>query len=700
MEFRVLGPVGIRQAGRDLTLVAEKPKTVLAALLLAGNRVVSDAHLREVTWGPTPPATVNQQLYTYVSRLRKLLYPAAVIRRHRPGYRLVLTDATLDHAEFDRLAGLGYDALKTRRHAVAAEHLAAALALWSGPALGGVTEHLARVELPRLEEARMAALEGRIAADLALGRQDALVSELVDLVEAYPVRERLRAQLMTTLYRVGRQADALAEYQRGRQILAEELGIEPSSALTEVFQSILSADPGLTAPAATGQQIRVQSRRQVRPAMLPPCVADFTGRQPQLRELSDLLCGDRVGAAPVVVTGTAGVGKSALAVQAGRLCLDAFPDGQLYADLGGAQDGPRDPHEVLEWFLQALIEPGSPIPETVEARTQLYRSVLAERRVLVVLDNAHHEQQVRPLLPGAACSRVIVTTRSRFTALEGARSLELDVFDQAEALTLLRRVAGPGRVVAEHDTAESLVDRCGRLPLAVRVVAGRLAAKPHWPLAEMERRLADADRRPLDELRLADIDVRSSLRPSYLRLAAGARTALCRLSLLKTAEIPAWLAAAVLETDESRAEDLLETLVDARLLEVGEAERTGRLRYRIPPVIRLFASERAEAESTAADRRSTVDRALDAWLQRARAAVRTLGDGRQVGARSALFWFETEKSGLVAAFRQADAEGHDVTARSLARTLTELRRLSGAADGRTVARRRSSSALPQTLTRV
>ncbi|WP_329172199.1 AfsR/SARP family transcriptional regulator [Streptomyces sp. NBC_01477] len=678
--------------------MAEKPKTILATLLLAGNRVVSDAHLREVTWGPTPPATVNQQLYTYVSRLRTLLSPGAAIVRHRPGYRLVLTDATLDHAEFDRLAGLGYDALKARRHAAAAEHLADALALWRGPALGGVTEHLARVELPRLEEARMAALEGRIAADLALGRHDALVSELVGLVEAHPMRERLRAQLMTVLYRVGRQADALAEYQRGREILAEELGIDPSSALNDVFQSILAGDPGLTAPAAHPPEIRVQARRQVRPAMLPPSVADFTGREPQLRELSDLLCGDHTGAAPVVVTGTAGAGKSALAVQAGRLCLDAFPDGQLYADLGG-QGRPRDPYDVLEWFLQALCEPGTPIPVTVDARTQLYRSVLAERRVLVVLDNAHYEQQVRPLLPGAACSRVVVTSRSRFTALEGARSLELDVFERVEALALLRRVVGPGRVAQEHHVADALVDRCGRLPIAVRVVAGRLAAKPHWPLAEMARRLAGGDRRPLDELSLADIDVRSSLRSSYLRLTAGARTALCRLSLLHTAELPIWLAAVVLDTDEPRAEDLLETLVDARLLEVRGTDRTGRLRFRMPPVIRLFAHECAEAESTAAERRSTVDRALTAWLLRARAAARALADGRQVASGGELFWFESEMNGLVAAFRQADADGHDSTARSLARTLTELRMLSGAADTRTPAARHRP-ALPHALTRV
>ncbi|MFD6533811.1 BTAD domain-containing putative transcriptional regulator [Streptomyces sp. NPDC060184] len=659
--------------------MAEKPKTVLAALLLAGNRVVSDAYLREVTWGPTPPATVDQQLFTYVSRLRKLLSPGATILRRRPGYQLVRTDAGLDHAEFGRLAGLGYDALKAHRHAEAAEHLAMALALWHGPTLAGVTEHLTRVELPRLEEARMAALEGRVAADLALGRHDALVSELVGLVEAHPLRERLRAQLMTVLYRVGRQADALAEYQRGRRILAEELGIEPSSALADVFQSILSGDMGLT---ALPQEIRVQARPRVRPAMLPPGVADFTGREPQLRELSGLLRDDRAGPAPVVVTGAAGVGKSALAVRAGRRCLDAFPDGQLYADLDGSQDRPRDPFDVLEWFLQTLCEPRTPIPGTLEARTQLYRSVLASHRVLIVLDNAHYERQVRPLLPGAGGSRVVVTTRSRFTALEGARSLELNVFERPEALGLLSRVVGSGRVAAEHEAADSLVAQCGRLPIAVRVVAGRLAAKPHWPLAEMVRRLADGDRRPLDELRLADIDVRASLRTSYLHLAAEARTALWRLSLLHTAEIPGWLAVVVLETDREEAEDLLESLVDARLLEVCDTDRAERLRYRMPPVIRLFAHECALAESTTAERRRTVDLALTAWLTRARAAVRGLADGRQATAGNALLWFDTEKSGLVSAFRQAVADRHDTTARSLARTLTELRGLSGAAAGR------------------
>ncbi|MFE5597724.1 BTAD domain-containing putative transcriptional regulator [Streptomyces coelicoflavus] len=665
---------------------------------MARDRVVSDAWLREVTWGPTPPATVDQQLYTYVSRLRKLLSSGATIVRRRPGYRLVLTDASLDHTEFERLAALGYDALDARRHAEAAEHLGAALALWRGPALGSVTEHLARVELPRLEEARMAALEGRIAADLALGRHDALVSELAGLVEVHPLRERLRAQLMTALYRTGRQADALAEYQRGRETLAEELGIDPSSALNDVFQAILSGDPKLTAPAPSLQEIHIQARTRIRPAMLPPCVADFVGRERQLGVVTGLLRGNRTGAAPVVVTGTAGVGKSALAVQAGRLCLGTFPDGQLYADLGGTQASPRDPYDVLEGFLQALCEPGTPVPGTLEARTQLYRSVLAERRVLVVLDNAPHEQQVRPLLPGAVGSRVIVTSRSRLTALEGARSLELDVFEHSEALALLNRVVGADRVGAEQDVADAMVARCGRLPIAVRVMAGRLAAKPHWRLAEMAHRLGGGNRRPLDELCLADLDVRSALHSSYLRLAARARAALGRLSLLHTAEIPTWLAAAVLDTDESQAQDLLETLVDARLLEVRETDRSGRLRCRMPPVVRMFAHECAEAGSSTADRRSTVDRALTAWLRQARAAVSALADGHEGAEAGALLWFEAEKHGLAAAFRQADIDGHDTTARLLARALTELSRLSGAAGGHTACRPRP--VVPQALTRV
>ncbi|UED88038.1 AfsR/SARP family transcriptional regulator [Streptomyces profundus] len=681
MEFRILGPVGARQEGRPLALVAEKPRTVLAALLLAGDRVVSDTYLRDVVWGPTPPSTVDQQLYTYVSRLRKLVSPGATILRHRPGYQLVLADATVDQAEFERLTDQGYDALRAGRHGSAAERLARALALWRGPALGGVTDYLSRVELPQLEEARMAALEGRIEADLALGRHDALVSELVGLVEAHPLRERLRAQLMTALYRTGRQADALAAYQRGREVLAEELGIDPSSTLNDVFQSILSGDPGLAAPAAAPQEVRVQPRRRVRPAMLPPGVADFTGRERQLRELAVLLGQHGEDSAPpVVVTGAAGVGKSALAVQAGRRGSDAFPGGRLYADLGGESDRPRNPHEVLDWFLQALCEPGTPLPATAEVRTQLYRSLLAERRVLVVLDNARDERQVRPLLPGAAGSRVVVTARSRFTALEGAHRLELDGFERAEALALLRRVAGPHRVAAEPDVAEALVDRCGRLPIAVRVVAGRLAAKPHWTLAEMARRLTDVRRRPLDELRLADRDVRRSLESSYRRLTAEGRSALGRLALLHAPEIPAWLAAVVLQTDESQTEDILESLVDTRLLEVAGRDPTGRPRCRLRPVVHLFARERAEAESDAAERYATVDRALTAWLLRARAAVRALADERHDVAAGALGWFETERNGFAAALHQADAEGHGSTARALAGAWTDLRTLRGAAD--------------------
>lgn len=616
MEFRVLGPIEVVADHGVVPVEGVKGKTALAALLLAHGRVVSDAQLSDVMWGPKPPTTVHQQIYSYISRLRKLVTPETIIVRKSPGYVLRRGTAGFDCADFNRLASQGYADLRRENYEDAAEHLGAALSLWRGPALADVTDYLAAAELTRLEEARMAALEGRFEADLALGRHGAVVTELSGLVDAHPLRERLRAQLMTALCRCGRQADALAVYRRGRQVLADEIGVDPSSALNDVFQAILASDEELTSPRVPPQTIRGGMWRRTRPAMLPADLADFSGRERALLRVRQELRGNASNG-PVVITGMAGAGKSALAVHAAHALSQDFPDGQLYVDLEGMGRHPKDPCDVLEWFLQALGEPEGEVPPSHEERVQLYRSVVAAGRFLILLDHAADEQQVRPLLPGGSRSRVIVTSRSRLSALAGTSVVDLDGFEQSEALALLAAVVGEQRVTAEPRAAEYLVALCERLPLAVRVVAARLAAKPHWSLSQMVARMAAEERGSrLDQMRLSDLNVRASVEQSYLRLDEVSQKLLCCLALMRAPEAPPWAAAAVLGIADTEAQDLLETLVDARML---TARRTddGSVRYVLHPLVRLFAAERGGGEHHASERLSAVDGALVGHRERA-----------------------------------------------------------------------------------
>ncbi|MGV9388349.1 BTAD domain-containing putative transcriptional regulator [Streptomyces olivaceus] len=612
MEFRVLGPIEIRTEEQTVLLDGKKPKTILAALLLENGRVVSDSRLRDVTWGPRQPATVDQQLYGYVSRLRKLVGPGASITRRKPGYSLSLHDSLLDSTEFGRLAGLGYRELRANRHESATRHLSAALALWRGPALEDVTDFLSQNELPHLEEARMAAVEGRIEADLALGRHQELIGELTNLVEAHPGRERLRAQLMTALFRSDRQADALTEYHRGRAFLSEELGVDPSSALNSVFQAILSGDPKISAPSASTHHIQVRSHADFVPRMLPPDIPDFVGREEQRSELKALLGAHTGKVAPIVVTGMGGIGKSTLAVSAAWSSHDRFPDGQLYMNLGGTE-APKDPHNVMGLFLQALGEPGHLAFSSMDERVQRYRSLLAGRRTLVLLDNASDERQVRPLLPSAAGSSVVITGRSGFNTLEGTHVVHAAPLRLDTSLSLLARVAGAGRVTAEPNAACGLAAMSGGLPLALRAIAGRLTAKPHWSLAKLEGRLLHGPHPPLDELCIANIDLRASVRASYSPLSPQAKTALRMLSLLPVPDIPVSLAARALEISRPEAEDALEELVDARLLQARKPTAEVWLRYRMHPVVRMFAVEQAEAQDSADAWRDVVGRTAGSW---------------------------------------------------------------------------------------
>jgi tetratricopeptide (TPR) repeat protein/transcriptional regulator with XRE-family HTH domain len=428
------------------------------------------------------------------------------------------------------------------------------------------------------------------------------------------------------------------------------------------------------------------------PSLLPPSVTDFTGREEEVADVLELLTvGQEEPTAVVVsaVAGKPGIGKTTLAIQVAHQlrARGRFPDGQLYANLHGAQK-PLPPGQVLARFLRALGMDGASIPDSLEGRTERYRTLLADRRILVVLDNAAGEAQVRPLLPGSPSCGVLVTSRVRMAGLEGARLIELDVLPDEAAVELLGRVAGTARVAAEPEAAVAIVGSCGRLPLAIRIAGARLAARPSWSLARLVARLAD-QRRRLDELAAGDLEVRASIALSYRALPGQQQQAFRRLGLLEAPDFPAWVAGALLDIPDDRAEALVEALVDAQLLEAGGMDRVGQVRYRFHDLLRVYARERAATEDTRMQRRAGLARAMGGWLALAEQAdqhsgqrtIRVIhGDAPRWHPQTAttavatdpLGWFDAERAALVAAVQQASAVGLDELAWDLAGCLARF----------------------------
>ncbi|MEU7508213.1 BTAD domain-containing putative transcriptional regulator [Streptomyces lavendulae] len=564
--------------------------TVLAALLLSRGRVVSDTALSSLLWGWDPPATAGAQIYTYMSRLRKRLGDDVEIIRRQPGYLFVAHDSRVDLLEFEDLERRGREALKAHAHEEAAELLDRALGLWQGPALSNATGHLRDIELPRLQEARSLTLEARIEADLALGRHERILAELTGLVSQFPLREQLRAQLMTALYRCGRQADAMRVYHDGRAVLAEQLGVDPGAALNATYQAVLTGslaldttDPASGAPG--GDPV---------PTMLPADVEDFVGRAGELAVLDAVIePSDGPGWRPrrCLVTGMAGVGKTALVVHAAHRGARHYPDGQLYADLSDPDGTPRDPCTVLVRLLRALGERRIEVPgvqDDLEELVRLYRERTADKRLLIVLDGAVGDLQLRPLLPNTVKSAVLITCRTRLTQVAGAQTMALAPLDEARSLELLASAAGGSRVTAEPDAADDLVAYCGGLPLALRITGTRLAARPHWPTARLADRLATPAAR-LAELSYGDLSVSDALRRSLRSLPATGLRTLRGVARLRGGNWTAQEVAGVLGTAELEAEYGLEQLVDAALMDIAGVDAQGRPIYHCHELVLLFA---------------------------------------------------------------------------------------------------------------
>lgn len=645
----------------ELDLGPRRQRAVLAVLLLRAGRVVPTGDILSAVWGEKLPADGPNVISKYIGRLRRLLGDE-VLNRADAGYVARVDDDAVDVAVLERELASARALRRNGDTAGAAARLHAAHRLTHGTPLAGMTGTFFELERERLAELVFTVTEERIDADLELGRQVELVAELTGLVAAHPLRERLSSQLMLALYRTGRQAEALAVHRTLRERLADELGVDPGPEVTSAYETILRAEPENTL-------VRIP---QALPHQLPAGIGDFTGRAEELSWLTAEFRASGAATRVVAITGRGGVGKTSLAVQLSHQIRDAFPDGQLYVELT-ATDAVSDLYARL---LRALGVGGGAIPEPAE-RAAMYRTLTADKRLLLVLDNATAEDQVRPLVPASTAATVVVTSRNRLTGLPAARRLELNTMPADEARLLLDSIVGAERLAREPAEADELVRLCGRLPLALRIAGARLAANPHWTVRRFVGRLAD-ERRRLDELRHNDLEVRASLNLSYRVLSPRARDLLTRISLLEVPAIAAWTAAVLLDCDLDSAEDVLDQLLAARMIEVGDG------RYRCHDLVRLFSREQAEQTLTAAERDDVLDRALGAWLHLAEQADLMLPHGYfQCPPGSAhrhalapdvvralladpLAWFQDERTTLTALVRQAIGAGRVAAAWELA----------------------------------
>lgn len=721
-QFRILGPVQVIVAGKPVGFARRQHLDLAAFLLLHAERVVTAGQIIDAMWGEAAPRSASVQVKNMLSALRGVLHhgdrPLATVDRQPAGYRLHIVAGQLDLSLFtDRVA-------KARAAPSAAETarlLRSALALWQGAIpLAGVRAAFAEAARTHLNEQRDTALEELFAAELARGNHTQVVPALTDAAARNPGRERLVGQLMLALYRSGRVTDALATYDRARRVLDADFGLEPGPELRELQRRILRADPALAPPAqpvvpapaprsdpdgaaATGASEQSRSagppaapppdaaapvrvaqpggrgrpaggrRDAAVPAQLPLEVRGFAGRRDELAALDALVTEVTDGPAAIVVTllGTAGVGKTALAVHWAHRVADRFPDGQLYADLRGFHPGahPLGPAEVIRGFLDAFGVPPDRIPTGADAQIALYRTMMAGRRVLVVLDNALNSEQARPLLPGTPGCMVLVTSRNALTGLvaaEGAVPITLDVLSAGEAREFLLGRLGSQRVTVEARAAEAIAQRCAGLPLALALVAARAAIHPRFPLAALVAELSAAQHSRGVLLSADDSvnDVRAAFSWSYQRLTPGA-AALFRLlgrSPGPLFAVPAAASLAGLPADEVRG--LLDELARAHLVIEQMPER-----FALHDLLRSYAAELAATTDTQPEQRAAVHRLLDHYLHTAyRAALLIYPHRNRLelpaptpgafpvpldAAEAASAWFATERDALVAAVQLA-----------------------------------------------
>jgi len=574
LRARVLGSLEVRRQDQLVELGPVRQRVILALLLLNAGRPVPRARLVDVLWAD-PPANAVNKVQGYVAALRNVLEPGrrrrgeSILRHTGGSYTLDVSRDLLDLSVFDDLLG----AAATAERTAIAGLLRSALELWRGDVLADLGEVLA--DLPEVQAVRSRHRQAVLAAAaLAEDRVDnaALVPHLTRAAGLAPLDEEVHAVLVVALHRCGRRGEALRAFHAIRERLARELGVRPSTRLAEAYQHVVGPDAEPSVPA-----------------QLPREVPRFVGRSVLVKSLARQLTGSHADPRVVLLSGVAGAGKTALAVRVGHLMAEAFPDGQVFADLGGNGDRPADPNEVLHGFLRALGVPDERIPAALPRRAALFRSLLAHRRILVVLDDVRDAAQVRPLLPGSPSNAVVLTSRSHLAALDVTDRVNVGMLTTRDAVELLASTLGKPLENTAGEVAGELVAACGYLPLAVRIAAGRILLGGHPDIASLTGLLSD-ERTRLDELRLGDLAVRSSFMRSYRDLDAPSARAF-RLLATAACPVPSPAAAAMLAVRPNRLARVLEPLVDAHMLSI---DAMGRCEFH--QLLRAFGRERAQAE--------------------------------------------------------------------------------------------------------
>ncbi|HEX8632483.1 MAG TPA: BTAD domain-containing putative transcriptional regulator, partial [Catenuloplanes sp.] len=711
--FGLLGPLEIRIHDRPVPIGGQTAQSLLAALLVDAGQVVPVSRLVEAMWADDPPATAHTQVRNRVSTLRRQIrtagYAGEIVDSVGSGYVIRVAEGQRDIDIFeDRVRRA--ERLCARGDAPGAiGQLSDALALWRGPALDGLGSPALIAAARRLDERRLAVVEQRIDLEIGLDNHRHLVGELIELIDAHPWRERLISQLMLVLYRQGRQGDALQHFEKARQRLVDDLGIDPGSELVELRDRILRNDTALLAVPAGGSVPPApvpgaMSTVTSAPRELPADVAGFAGRAPALKALDGLLpaSGDdgQRGMVIAMITGTGGVGKTALALRWAHQVAERFPDGQLYINLCGYGPGrPVAPLEALAHLLSSLGVPGERIPPEESDASSLYRSLLAGRRVLLLVDNARSADQVRPLLPGSPECLVVVTSRNQLRGLvarDGAHPVNLDVLDRDDAITLLESVVGPERTGAEPTATANLTKLCGYLPLALRIAGAHLACGAPADIGAYVAGLADGNR--LSALEIDDdgeTAVRTVIHYSYEAAGAPERRLLRLLSLHPGRDFAAPDAAALADITVPKAATLLRRLAGTHLL---QGHRAGR--YTFHELLRLYARERVLSEESQAGRNAATRRLFDWYLRIADAAARllypqvvrlpptatTMVSRPFTSHANAIAWLDAERANLVAVSVTA-AHGQRRTAWLLADALRgDLTRRADIGDWSSVAR--------------
>ncbi|MDH6113837.1 DNA-binding SARP family transcriptional activator [Kitasatospora sp. MAP12-15] len=708
----MLGPLRVSDSSGEITVGGARLRALLGLLLMRAGRTVTRDQLAEAVWDSRLSSRSPAALPSYVMRLRRALGREAGSRvvTRSGGYAVELRDGELDLVTFQDSCERAQTLRELGDLGAAERVLGEALGLWRGEPVADVPDSaVLRREVEALESARMRARHQHIDLRLRLGQHADLLGELGARVETQPFDERMRAQLMLALHRSGRRADALEVFQTGRRMLVEQLAIEPCSELQELHRAVLADDPSLllpghpgatavpTAPGATAVPATpgaaavlaapVARPGLARPAQLPADLADFTGRSALVARLEELLhsTADHRHDGPLVLTaldGAGGIGKTALAVHVAHRVRSRFPDGQLQADLHGAGAPPADPSDLLGRFLRGLGVAQDDIPPDFEERAALYRSTLAERRVLILLDNVKDAAQVRPLLPGSGSCAVLITSRSALPGLDGVRRLTVDVLDDREALELFTRIVGSAAAAAFPEAVASVLRSCAGLPLAIRIAASRLACQPGWTVQTLADELRD-ESRLLDALQVEDRAVRSSFALGISGLSRGDAEAFGLLGLWNGPDITPPAAAALLDVETRGAQRTLDLLARLHLLEAGRPHR-----YAFHDLVRVFARERAAADVPAEGREAALDRLLAWYLNSADAAARVMtpqrrhavSDQVQPGRQRLEFdsydaaqnWLDAEHRNLMAALGTATTTGRHDAAMRLPTALWEL----------------------------